>query len=304
MKTLTTALLLLSVGFVNAQTDSLTDLSFNRTYDQSCAFVSLGTWTSGTGNQPLGMHWRRVASEFDLSPEGKKTYLLAQKQGRTGLGLSLASLGTYLSGTVLLATGVRNTVASNTDFNAQIGAGLGLYVGSTALSSTSIWFSTNAHNNFEKALWLRNRDAIMADMPVATQPKFKQAYEQEAIYLYDRSFWSPYQYIKNGQPHRLGFLGNAGQSVFQGSIQGLDSYQKYQRTKISGLALYTLGLVAMFSSIPTRNNGNAQSWKVPYIGGLTVAMIGGGILAKSYTHLRRAIYFRNRDVVRQRLMFQ
>ncbi len=304
MKTLCTALLLLLVGFANAQTDSLTDLSFNRTYDQSCAFVSLGTWTSGTGSQPIGMNWRRVASEFDLSPEGKKNYLLAQKQGRTGLGLSLASLGTVIAGTVFIATGARNAIVNSSDFNAQIGAGLGLYVGSIALSSTSIRFSTNANNNFEKALWLRNRGAIMTDLPMATQPKFKQAYEQEAIYLYDRSFWSPYEYIKNGQPHRLGFFGNAGQGAFQGSIQGLDSYQKYQRSKLSGLALYTLGLVAMFSSIPTRNNGNAQSWKVPYIGGFTVAMIGGGILAKSYTHLRRAIYFRNRDVVRQRLMFQ
>jgi hypothetical protein len=304
MKTLYIALLLLSVGFANAQTDSLSDQTFNRIYDKSCAFVSLGTWSSGTGSQPIGIHWRRVASEFDISPEGKTTFLLAQKQGRTGLGLSLAGLSTYLAGTVFIATGARNAIANSSDFNAQIGAGLGLYVGSIALTSTSVRFSTNTRNNFEKALWLRNRDAMLTDLPMIAQPQFKQAYEQEAIYLYDRSIWLPYEYIKNGQPHRLGFFGNAGQSVFQGSIQGLDSYQKYQRSKLSGLALYTLGLVSMLSSTPTRNTGNVQSWKIPYIGGFAVTMVGATILAKSYTHLRRAIYFRNRDVVRQRLMFQ
>jgi hypothetical protein len=304
MKTLLLSVFLLSASFVNAQTDSLTDQSFNRAYDKSCALVTNGMWNAATGSQPIGIHWRRVASEFDLSHEGKRTYLLAQKQGRTGLGLALAGAGTYLSSVVFMVTGLRNSLVTNSDFNTQIGIGTGLLVSSIALSSTAVSYNRNTYNNFEKALWLRNRDAILTDLPTTAQSQFKQAYEQEAIYLYDRSIWLPYQYIKNGQVHRLDFLGSAGQSVFQGSIQGLDSYQKYQRSKLSGTVLYTLGLVAMYSSTRFQNAGNAQGWTISYIGGVTVAAIGGGIIAKSYSHLRRAIYFRNRDVVRQRLMFQ
>lgn len=304
MKTLCTALLLLLVSFANAQTDTLTDQSFNRSYDKSCAFVSLGTWRSGTGNQPIGMHWRRVASEFDISPEAKTTYLMARKQGQTGLGLALGGLSAYLSGTIFLISGLQNTLFTPNNFDTHLGIGLGMYVGAVALSSTSISYTKNANNNFEKALWLRNREAIMTDLPATVQPQFKQVYEQEAIYLYDRSTWQPYEYIKNGQPYRLGFLGVAGQNAFQGSVQGLDSYQKYQRSKLGGVALYTLGLVAMLSSISVQKAGNTEGWKLPYFGGAVVASIGGGVLVQSITHLRRAIYFRNRDVVRQRLMFQ
>jgi hypothetical protein len=304
MKTLLLSVFLLSASFVNAQTDSLTDQSFNRAYDKSCALVTNGMWNAATGNQPIGIHWRRVASEFDLSHEGKRTYLLAQKQGRTGLGLALAGAGLGVAGMVMIVSDIQHNLFNKNPSNTEGIIGSGLFISAITVDIISVSYSRNAHNNFEKALWLRNRDALLTDLPTTAQSQFKQAYEQEAIYLYDRSIWLPYQYIKNGQVHRLDFLGSAGQSVFQGSIQGLDSYQKYQRSKLSGTVLYTLGLVAMYSSTRFQNAGNAQGWTIPYIGGVTVAAIGGGIIAKSYSHLRRAIYFRNRDVVRQRLMFQ
>jgi hypothetical protein len=304
MKTLLISVLLLSVGLAYAQTDSLTDQSFNKIYDQSCALVTTGMWNSATGNQPLGMHWRRVAPEFDISPEGKMTYMLAQKQSKTGFGLAMAGIGTLLSGTVFIISGLRNGLLGNKSFDTQLGVGMGLYVGSLAFSLPSAAYNIKSYNNFEKALWLRNRDAMALSLPMAAQPQFKQIYEQEAIYLKQSGFLRPLGYVKNNQIHRFGFLGNAAQTEFQGSVQGLDSYQKYQRSQVGGAAVSALGFAVMLSSGYFGNRSNKSNGQIVYLGGLTTVMIGSGILGSSYNHLRRAIYFRNKDVVRQRLMFQ
>ena len=296
MKNLLIFSLLFSVGLANAQTEPLGNVPFNQTYDRTCALVTNGTWNSATANTRLGWQWRRVENQFDVSPEGKTLYLLARKQSKQSFALSMAGLGLALGTFPIMASGV----GTGNELTPKGGAILALSLGSLACSFASIGPRTRGINNFEKALWLRNRDAIAADLSPAVQPQFKQLYEQETMY-FDFNGWGN-GYVKNNQKYRFGMFGGFAKQEFKGSVSGWDSYKKYQTNQRVGVAVYALGIASMLSSIAFSSNRN--TFNATYFGGLAAGLAGGGLMATANSHLRRAVYFRNRDVVGQRLLFQ
>ena len=296
MKNLLIFSLLFSVGLANAQTEPLGNVPFNQTYDRTCALVTNGTWNSANANTRLGWQWRRVENQFDVSPEGKTLYLLARKQSKQSFALSMAGLGLALGALPVLASnpGTGNELTPNA------GLAMGMSLSGLALSIASVGPQTKATDNFEKALWLRNRDAIAAELSPAAQPQFKQLYEQETMY-FDFNGWGN-GYVKNNQKYRFGMFGGFAKQEFKGSVQGWDSYKKFQVNQRVGVVTYTLGLASMLGSVFLRSDRN--SFSTASFGGLAASLLGGGLIMTANSHLRRAVYFRNRDVVGQRLLWQ
>ncbi|TAH14635.1 MAG: hypothetical protein EAZ14_03630 [Runella slithyformis] len=282
---------LLFAGNVEAQNDSLTQVSFNKIYNDHTALVVNRTWTSDTTTQSLGWGWRRVANKFEISPEGKTTYLLARRQIKRGLGFALGGLGLVL-GSVPVATSMPN---NGNDFSLKAGVALGMTFGGIASFIVASRNSTRAANNFEQAVWLRNRDAIVVNLPYTVQAEFKQIYAQETIYLGHMSFGNGY--IKNNRKQKFGLLGKLGQSEFENSVLGWDSYKKFQRTQRAGLAVYVVGAATMLSSVFAISRSNSNPNLVLYVGGAVLTGIGGSIMNTANIHLRQAIYLRNRDVL-------
>lgn len=283
-------------------TDSLAvPQSFDKTYDRSCALANNGIWKTSETRQPLGWQWRRVASEFDISPEGKAVYLMSRQQSRKSF-IRILSGSALVMGALPVLFGGR---PQQNEFNARLGLGLGMTVAGVALIINGGNKSLkDAINNRELALWLRNRDALAAELSPEVQQPFKNIYNQETIYLGFSSFSE--KYVKNGRKYPIGLFGGRIKREFEGSVQGIASFGRYKKTKISGFVIYALGAVSTIGSLFL--NQNRSRYNIPlspaYIGGIGAMALGGGIMEVATNDLRDAIHFRNRDVVRQSLMLR
>lgn len=271
--------------------------SFDQVYTRNCAVTKNGDWQTSRGNQPLGWNWRKVAPEFEISPEGKTVYLQSQNQSRRAFIYTIA--GTVLA---LGALPVGMSGSPNNEFNARAATALSMSLGGLGLITAGLIGGNRSHQNRELAVWLRNRDAIATELSPSLQTDFKKIYNQQTIYLYNGDVGFGSKYVKNGQKYAGGLFGNRIKREFEGLEQSMMSFKRFQQNKKTGFAMYSIGLATAISSIFLASNGsNATTNNIAYFGGLAVSIIGSNVMTAANNDLRDAIYFRNRDVVRQSL---
>lgn len=263
--------------------------SFKENYNAHAAYVGGNQWTTSLGNRPMGRGWKEVADEFELSPEGKAAYQLAQAQRRTIPFYSISGLALTLGSLPLLVT--------SPNFDWQKGIGLGMLGGGLALSLISNDKRTKSANNFQEALWLRNRDALLQSVPPTDQPRFKYLYESETIYLATKG------YIKNGHKQGMGILGGKAAKEFVGIPGAIERYRKYRNNQRLGALLYVAGLATMVASLSSRNGLRGPGLAL-YIGGSIVTGAGSGVLSSSVRFLSQAIYLRNYNVIERQMLRQ
>lgn len=263
-------------------------LSFPENYNAHAAFVNGNRWTTSLGNRPLGYNWKNVVAEFENSPEGQTAYLQAQRQKRnvpfyfiTGYALTLGSIP------VLLPT----LLSSSSNFDFQQGVGIGMLTGGLVLTYMAGRKSKASANNFDKSLWLRNRDEMLRYVSPTDQPRFKYLYETETLYLTTNS------YIRNGHEHRLGILGYGAAEEFRNITMGWDLYKKYRNRRQIGGLLYVAGLATVLL-LP---NNNIRATPLLYYGGLAFVSAGGGIMLSGRKFLSQAVYLRNQSVMEQKM---
>ena len=263
-------------------------LTFPENYNAHAAYVFGNRWTTSLGNQPLGYNWKKVAAEFENSPEGQADYLLAQKQKRMvpvflipGYGFTLGAIP------VLFPT----LLSSSPSLDFQRGIGIGMLAGGLVLTYIAGRKLRNSANNFDKALWLRNRDEMLRYVSPTDQPRFKYLYETETLYLTTNS------YIRNGQEHRLGILGHGTADEFRNVPMSWDLYKKYRNRRYIGGLLYVAGWASAVL-LPNSTRGTP----LLYYGGLSVAVAGGGVMLSSRKFLSQAVYLRNQSVMERQML--
>lgn len=280
-------LICLTPAFAQSAADSTEYPSFRENYNAHAAFIKGSQWTTSQGNRPLGRGWKNVADAFAVSSEGQAAYRLALSQRRniplygiTGLALTVVSLP---------------LLVSSPTFDLQKGIGLGLLGGGLVLSVAANKKIRESANNFEKALWLRNRDALLEAVPPTDQPRFKYLYETETIYLTTGA------YMKNGHKRKLGFLSGRAAQEFEGIPAAWNQYQKYRNNQRAGVLVYVIGLGAMLAA-PGYASSRSGAGQLLYLGGIAIAGAGGGIMASSRHFLSQAIYLRNYTVMERKMI--
>lgn len=281
---------LLSAARSQSIQDSTEYLTIKDNYNAHAAFVNGNQWTTSLGNQRLGRRWQNVAAEFELSPQGKAAFLLALQQKGKAPTYVLGGYALMIGSLPLLASA---TISNNNNLEGGIGAGMA--IGGLALVFVGSKKVTAATDNFQKALWLRNRDALLQFVPPTDQPHFKYIYEQETIYLTKNG------YIKNGHKQELGFLGGKAAKEFRSVPGASEQFKKYRNNQRLGALLYVAGLTTMVASI-TSHNGLRGPGLGLYIGGAVVAGAGGGILSSSRRFLSQAVYLRNYTVLERQML--
>ncbi len=271
---------------------TLTDLtegypSFKENYNAHAAYVSGNRWTTSIGNQSLGRRWKNVADEFKASPEGEAAFQQALKQRRIQPIYSIAGLGLMLGSLPLMA--------ATSQFDWQTGLGLGMGIGGFALVFAGGKKARQSANNFDRAVWLRNRDEMLQYTSPTYQPRFRYLYENETLYLTTNS------YIKNGREHKLGFLGNNAAEEFRNIPTAWNVYKKYRTSQGLGALVYGAGLVAIVLS-PTRSSSRNPTGEWWYVGSLIGSSVGLGIMYSGRRFLREAVHIKNYTVLNQKML--
>lgn len=278
---------LLPVARAQSTQDSTEYLTLKENYNAHAVFVNGNQWTTSLGNRPMGQGWKEVANEFELSPEGKAAYQLAQIQRR--------NIPLYSISSIALTLGSLPLLVSSSNLEWQQVMGLGMLGGGVVLVLLASDKRSKSNNNFQKALWLRNRDALLQFVPPTDQPRFKYIYENETIYLTTNG------YIKNGHKQGMGLLGGNAAKEFSDVPGAFQQFRKYRNNQRLGALLYAAGLATMVGSLTSRNGLRGPGLGL-YIGGAVVAGAGGGILSSSRRFLSQAVYLRNSTVMERQML--
>lgn len=272
---------LFPMAFAQSLPDSAQAKLLKEIYYANTAFVLDGNWSTTQGSRPIGNQWKLVAEEFEISPEGNFTYQLARDQRKRGNMFGLIGLGLAIGTAPLLGNSSSAVI------------GIGTTLGSWSFFAISFSNNSKSRNNFEKALWLRNRDAMVQQISILSQPEFQYVYETETLYLTNRG------YIKNGKKYILGPFSKNAASEFRNTPTAWGLYQQYRKNNLTGLALYSAGIASIFASLlVTRNKRPGNSTNIIlYMGGLSASIAGTGLMSGGYKRLRQAIYFRNYEVL-------
>ncbi|GHB54600.1 hypothetical protein [Persicitalea jodogahamensis] len=262
-------------------------LSFAENYNAHAAYVNGNRWTTSTGNRSLGRGWKNVADEFKVSPEGEATFRLALAQRRIQPFYSIAGLGLMLGSLPLINT--------TTQFDWQTGLGIGMALGGFTLAFVGGKKARQSADNFERALWLRNRDEILRYTSPTYQPRLRYLYETETLYLTTNS------YIKNGHEHKLGILGDKAAGEFRNIPTAWDMYKKYRTNQRLGAVVYAAGIAVMVAS-PSGFSSRSPAGPWMYFGGLVVSGAGFGIAASGRRFLREAVHLKNYTVLNQKML--
>ena len=280
--------LLFRVACAQILTDSIEGYpSFKENYNAHTAYVSGNRWTTSIGNQSLGRRWKNIADEFKVSPEGEAAFQQALKQQGIQPIYSIAGLGLMLGSLPLLA--------ATSQFDWQTGLGLGMGMGGFALVFAGGKKARQSADNFDRALWLRNRDEMLQYTSPTYQPRFRYLYETETLYLTTNS------YIKNGREHKLGFLGDRAAGEFRNTPTAWNMYKKYRTNQRLGAALYAAGIVAMVTA-PSGFSSRGSAGPLLYVGGLVVSGAGLGVTYSGRRFLREAVHLRNYTVLNQEML--
>ena len=264
--------------------------SLKENYHAHAAFVLDNRWTTTLGSKPLGRRWQDVADEFELSPEGNAAYAQARRQIQRSSVFSLVGLGLTAGGLSILSNLTGSAVGT--------GVGIGTSLASIGFSAASVSSRAKAMRNFEKALWLRNRDAMLDYLSPTDQPRFRYLYETETIRLANGG-----NYLKNGQKHRLGMFANNAASEFENIPDASVLFKEYQKYQRSGVMVYGVGLGTMVAAFPIyAANGRLSAFFIPYFGGVVSTMLARSLLENGRKRLRQAIHFRNYAVMERKML--
>lgn len=261
--------------------------AFQENYNAHAAFVNDNRWTTSIGTRSLGRRWKNVADEFKISPEGEAAFQQALKQRGLQPIYIIAGLGLTLGSIPLVAT--------STQFDFQAGLGLGMLAGGVALTVIGGKKARQSENNFERALWLRNRDEMLQYTSPASLSRFRYLYETETLYLTTNS------YVKNGREQKLGFLGDRAAGEFRDIPTAWNMYRKYRNNQRFGAAIYAAGLVAMVVA-PNALSSRSSRGQWLYYGGLIGSSAGLGIALSGRRFLREAVHIRNYTVLNQKML--
>jgi len=260
-------------------------LSFKENYNAHAAFVVDNRWTTSVGTQSLGRRWKNVAGEFEVSPEGQAALRQALAQRKFLPVYFLSGFGLLLGSIPLMA--------SSSQLDWQTGLGLGVAAGSFALILAGGKKVSQSEDNFNRAVWLRNRDAMLLHTSPTDQPRFRYLYETETLYLTTNS------YVKNGREQKLGFLGGKAAGEFRDIPTAWNMYEKYRKNQRVGTAVNIAGsavaIVSLFSS-----GGSTNGWL--FLGGSVTSSIGSGITLSGQRFLREAVHIRNYNVLNQKIL--
>ncbi len=269
--------------------DSTEFPTFKQNYNAHAAFVSGNQWTTSLGNQHMGARWQHVADEFDVSPEGKEAYLLGQQiRGRAPLYL--------IGGYAMLLGSLPLLLSPNNSPNVSLegGIGIGMALGGFALTLVGSRKMMTSADNFERALWLRNRDEMLRYLPLADQSRFKYLYDTETMYLNARA------YYKNGNRYSLGLFGTNGSEEFRNIPASWDRYKKYRNSLLIGAAVQVAGMAAVLLS-PGLDTSRGR---LLYFGGAIVMGAGSGISISGRRFLSEAVYLKNYNVLERQMLLR
>ncbi len=261
-------------------------LSFQENYNAHAAFVLDNRWTTSVGTQSLGRRWKNVADEFEVSPEGKAAFQQSLAQRRFVPIYVFSSLGLVIGSSASLA------IPNPTSLQLALGAG-GL-AGGIALMVIGSRKARQSESNFERAVWLRNRDEMLLHTSPTYQSRLRYLYGTETLYLTSNS------YVKNGREHNLGFfLGDRAAGEFRDIPTAWNMYEKYRRNQRVGTAVSIAGSAASITSLFSSGNG-INLWV--FMGGFFTTSVGNGIALSGRRFLREAIHIRNYTVLNQKLL--
>lgn len=284
-------LLLPQTAFAQTPTDSADYfvpseyLSFQKNYNAHAAFVLDNRWTTSIGTQSLGRRWKNVANEFEVSPEGQAVLQQALAQRKIMPVYLLSGLG-FMLGSIPL-------MASSSQLDLQTGLGLGVAAGSFALILAGGKKARQSEDNFNRAVWLRNRDAMLLHTSPTNQPLFRYLYETETLYLTTNS------YVKNGREQKLGFLGGKAAGEFRDIPTAWNMYEKYRKNQRVGTVVNIAGSALAVVSILS-SGSSTNGW--PFLGGIITSSIGNAITLSGQRFLRKAVHIRNYDVLNQKML--
>lgn len=262
-------------------------LSFHENYNAHAAFVNDNRWTTSVGTRSLGRRWKNVVDEFKISPEGEAAFQQALAQRGMQPIYSIGGLGLMLGSLPLMA--------SSSQFDWQTGLGLGMAVGGFALIFAGGKKARQSADNFDRALWLRNRDEMLQFTSPTYQPRFRYLYETESVYLTTNS------YIQNGREHKLGLLGDRVAGEFRNIPTAWNLYKKYRTNQRLGAVLYTAGIVAMVVA-PSGFSSRSSAAPLLYLGGVVGSGAGLGVMYSGRRFLREAVHIRNYTVLNQKML--
>ncbi|WP_373513305.1 hypothetical protein [Persicitalea sp.] len=264
--------------------------SFKDNYNANAAFVLDNRWTTTVGSQPLGRRWQAVADEFKVSPEGNDAYLLARRQIQRGMIFSWVGLGLTAGGLTLIGNATGSSIGT--------GVGVGTSLASLVFSMASIRNRFRAESNFEKALWLRNRDAMLNYLSPTDQPRFRYLYEAETIRLAHNN-----SYFKNEKKYRLGIFANNAVAEFQNIPDASVLFTEYQKYQRSGVLFQSLGIGAMVAAVPYGiSTKQTSNFLLLYFGGVAGSVLGASLINNGRKRLRQAIHFRNYTVMERKML--
>ena len=119
-------------------------------YDQEAIYLKAGFWRSyyikGMRSYPLGLGFRRLKQELEVSPLALNEFKSFQRARRTNLALTFIGLAGWAAAPLL--TSVSEEAAATS------------FVGGSVALVAAIPLSFRANNRLAKSVWLYNRSVV------------------------------------------------------------------------------------------------------------------------------------------------
>ena len=113
-------------------------------YESQTIYLQSGGYVKDGKKYHLGFFGEKLKKEMEVSPEAMIIYEKFQKQHRRDLILAGVIITAGFSALLVHDRGLKN----------------GLLLGGAAIPLVTIPFGNSAGNNFQKAIWIRNRDVL------------------------------------------------------------------------------------------------------------------------------------------------
>ncbi len=144
MKNVKLLLFLCLVCFLFSNNKSIAQLTVDKNYYANTIYIQGNKYVKNGVKKPIGFFHQNIKEEMKISPMGLKEFKKFETKRNTSLFLTGGAIAL-----VIMANRVDNE-------NAQLGFALG----GLALALVSIPLSVQSGNHIQKAIWLRNDDAL------------------------------------------------------------------------------------------------------------------------------------------------
>jgi hypothetical protein len=133
--------------------DIFQDEEVKKKYESEVLYLlNSNNYIKGNQKQKIGFGGRKMKSEFEISPEGMAVFKKYQSQEKKGLLWFGAGMATMIGAAFLIDY---DNPSSSKNYLAA-----GTYAAGGIMTAISISNLVHSQKNFQKAIWLRNRDAI------------------------------------------------------------------------------------------------------------------------------------------------